>query len=254
MAWTNRWTRVSTGGNLVEFFSALKTAILDNTDWTLVEDECDNLLLVFQTGLPELKMVIRNYSYSHADDSHVSATFSMVISFINSCHDTDLGGFTLPYTGSSNTSWKSECTRQANIRTFGNGTTEYLCINDYSNTGDSADFYFYGKFNTTTISDGTQHTRYLLNNTFYDKDWLTGKEISQPNMYTMPIMSGSCDGVTMINYLLRTLANDSGVITEYCNDVYNCSNMAISTKYNINSENYTAINSSTLFKMQEVLL
>lgn len=239
MAWINGVHEISVQGTLPEFFEGIKNSILQNTDFSFVEDESTELKLVFNTSIADLKITITDNTIT--DSTVTTTSSSLKIGYAK--NSVELGDFTLQYIGGS-AGYSTNATRNVRIFAFKSTDISYFKFCNYNTTTYGFDNTGIGLFKSTIISTGEQVTRYMYLNKCYDVNNL------QPVAYVWNklINNRSCDGVFMTNSIVGNNDSTSAKIIEYCNNIYNCTNLTPCTKYKINSKNYYAIDTNTLFE------
>lgn len=248
MAMTNGTFEITSRGTLMDFFEVLKTAILQYTDWNLVEDECTEIKLVFKSDkIPNAKIVIADSAITSVDSTASSSTLRMAIYDSNGKSATYT---TLSYSSGNNLA-STSLTRTIYLSTFG---SIYLCeFLSYSNTTPSVSkfptntssntVFWAGAVDATNISTGEVEVLYPLGSGIFK---ITDTAIASASLTVKVPISGTSGGVVMISLLLGSSTAYSYAL---CN-VYNSSTVTSGMTYSINGKKYLAINSSTLIEVQ----
>lgn len=226
----------------MDFFSKLKKALVDSTNFELLEESIstDELHLTFDTKMCDFKLKIATKETSSATSNAISCTLYSDTRAITRTIDVKYGSAS---TKSTDTSQRKvilaihECDKSVVLKIC--GFNEVVWSYNFN-------YMVLGKLYSKLIADNTEHTKIWYGNTLYDAQEITD------NVYFSKIYnaSNSCAGVVKQNVVLTNSVNASNTITstikEYCTNLYCCSTLTSGFRYKINDKTYFAFDSNIL--------
>ena len=236
---------ITENGTLADFFAKIKEKILENTNFELASEDAENFILIFDTKISDLKLKItdsRITSNSSASSNQIDCLLfsdKLNITESSNCH------INVMYCSTSCT--KDTCTTR--LLTLLNYEASNFSMSSILNCNTSSwqvkfNTFGLGKLNTKKIDDGSTVERVFFANRTFD---LNGNysELYLGNVFS----SISSSGICYVNQMLSTGSTTgtiSGKVTEYCENLYNCTNVTSGYKYNINGKTFFAIDSNIL--------
>lgn len=246
MAWVNGIHEAGIYGTLGDFFTTLKTSILENTDFEFIESESSELQLAFNTCMKNIKLIIKDYNIT--DSSSTTTSSSIMLYYYRD--ETLLASYADNYSSSTYACSKL-ATRVVKFFTFKSDGIQYICWGSYNATASS-----YGlsnlsiaKIQTTNISTGEQVIRNLVGAVCYDENnVLAPAYINSTNIMNNVGTDGN-GGAIILNHIVYsspTTLNSMYPPIEYCNSIYCSSYVGVGSRYKINGKYYFAISSHIL--------
>ena len=229
--------KLSITGTLEDFFTNMKTFILDVTDFQLIQDECDTFKLAFNTNINNVKMVIKDANITSSADT---ATTSSTINFSFYQGNNILDSFNQSYT-TSPISQSAIADRQVNLFVYVTTNVKFFNFSATTSTFE----YTFGKVITSEIATKSTKNRFFIKNVFYPFDGIGTK------LYLLNIFYGyQCgSGIVKNNLLLTESPSTPANIAEFCTDLYNCSAVTSKYKYTIAGEMYFAIDRNIIVRI-----
>ena len=237
---------ITSNGTLTDFFAQLKEKILANTNFELISEDTENFTLLFDTKISDVKLKITDNQITNNQTSSSNAIIVRLLSDNLNISENNNVYYTLQYSTSSNTK-DIKVTRTLILLNYENNSNfSIISILPWNKTGWrlSYDSCSIGKLSTKKIDDSSTVERVFFLNKAYDVN-KNNSDLYIANAFYNIASSGVC----YVNQMLTTQASGnslSGKVMEYCENLYNCTNLTSGYKYNINDKTFFAIDTNIL--------
>lgn len=237
---------ITSNGTLTDFFAQLKEKILANTSFELISEDTENFTLLFDTKISDVKLKITDNQITNNQTSSSNAIIVRLLSDNLNISENSNVYYTLQYSTSSNTK-DIKVTRTLILLNYENNSNfSIISILPWNKTGWrlSYDSCSIGKLSTKKIDDSSTVERVFFLNKAYDVN-KNNSDLYIANAFYNIASSGVC----YVNQMLTTQASSnslSGKVMEYCENLYNCTNLTSGYKYNINGKTFFAIDTNIL--------
>ena len=237
---------ITSNGTLTDFFAQLKEKILANTSFELISEDTEKFTLLFDTKISDVKLKITDNQITNNQTSSSNAIIVRLLSDNLNISENSNVYYTLQYSTSSNTK-DIKVTRTLILLNYENNSNfSIISILPWNKTGWrlSYDSCSIGKLSTKKIDDSSTVERVFFLNKAYDVN-KNNSDLYIANAFYNIASSGVC----YVNQMLATQASGnslSGKVMEYCENLYNCTNLTSGYKYNINGKTFFAIDTNIL--------
>lgn len=236
---------ITNSGTLAEFFAQLKEKILANTSFELISEDTENFTLLFDTKISDMKLKIIDTYITSNPTQNSSSIKCILLSENFGVTENNQIQITIGYSSQSNTK-ESVFPRTLTLLIYENDNFSTIAFRPYNNN--SWDFGYnvcsIGKLTTKKVDDGSTVERAFFTNRAFDLN-KNNTDVWLGNIFSSINSSGVC----FVNYMVSTSTLSvalSGKVTEYCEHLYNCTQLTSGYKYTINGKTYFAISSNTL--------
>ena len=236
---------ITSTGTLAEFFVQIKEKVLANTSFELASEDTENFILIFDTKIGDLQLKIID-SYITTSSSTKSSTIKCILlsKNLNITENSDIS-CNVSYSNNSNDK-DTTISRTTNLLIYENDNFSTISLRHWNSN--SWDFGYnvcnIGKLTTKRIDDGSTVERAFFTNRMFDLN-KNNTDAWLGNSFCNITSSGVC----FTNYMAvatATATSLTGKVVEYCEQLYNCTQLTSGYKYNINGKTYFAISSNTL--------
>ena len=232
MAYKNGIFEIGTLGTLTDFFTILKTKVLEYTDWELLEST--EISLTFDTKIHGVTLKITDAKITDVSSSLTSNYIKL--EFIRDNIST--ASFNNIQYSLSVASSDTTATRSINLFVHKNNNAILINFSHYGVTSWAWGNVF-GSINSKSISDNTETQRYIVGSNFYSAE--TGNYLLLKKDFTNP----ANNGISMINL---HLINTNNFYFDYVPYLYNCTQLSSGKYYTINGKEYFSIDSNILIE------
>ena len=237
---------ITSNGTLTDFFAQLKEKILANTSFELISEDTENFTLLFNTKISDMKLKITDNQITNNQTSSSNAIIVRLLSDNLNISENSNVYYALQYSSSANTK-DIQVTRTLTLLNYENNSNfSIISILPWNKTGWrlSYDSCSIGKLSTKKIDDSSIVERVFFMNRTFDLN-KNNKSLWFGNIFP----NVSCSGVCFVNQMLTdtsTTGSIVGKVMEYCENLYNCTNLTSGYKYNINGKTFFAIDTNIL--------
>lgn len=236
---------ITSTGTLAEFFAQIKEKVLANTSFELASEDTENFILIFDTKIGDLQLKIIDSQITSSSTAKSNVIKCILLSKnLNITEDSSISN-TFQYSNNANDK-DTTISRTTNLLIYENDNFSMIVFRHWNN--DSWDFGYsacsIGKLTTKRVDDGSTVERAFFTNRMFDLN-KNNTDVWLGNSFYNATSSGVC----FTNYMAVNTAISSsltGKVVEYCEHLYNCTQLASGYKYNINGKTYFAISSNAL--------
>lgn len=236
---------ITSNGTLTDFFAQLKEKILANTNFELVSEDTENFTLLFDTKISDMKLKIID-TYVTLNPAQTSSSIKCILLSENfGVTEAKQIQTMISYSSQSNAK-ETVFPRTLALLIYENDNFSMISLRPYNSSSWSFgyDICSIGKLTTKKVDDGSTVERVFFLNKAYDVN-KNNSDLYIANAFYNIASSGVC----YVNQMLTTQASGnslSGKVMEYCENLYNCTNLTSGYKYNINGKTFFAIDSNIL--------